>query len=57
MLDEWMKCGYTASNPSLTVKSWHVHQSDYRTPEVVNGYDIKKLGTKLYPIPFTSLPE
>jgi len=53
MLDEWAKCGYRIINPSLTVKTWHVHSSDYRAPEVLAGYP----GVKLYHIPFSALPD
>lgn len=30
MLDEWIAIGYNVSNPSLTVKTWHVHENDDR---------------------------
>ncbi len=30
MLDEWIAIGYNVSNPSLTIKTWHVHLNDAR---------------------------
>jgi len=55
MLDEWIKSGYRVTNPSLTVKAWHVHREDYRAHDVLCEYASMKV--PFYSIPFTTLPD
>lgn len=57
MLNEWIKCGYTVTNPSLTVKAWHVHLSDHRNQAVLKGYCNRTDLWKEYNIPFSTLPD